>query len=545
MKRFVSPLIRFLENTPITPQTWLVTFLAIIAARLLTEHWVSGFSHRSIDMVFVEFSHTFLFFLFSYFIFLAAFMRFLGLSLKQSASILLWGFLIILTPPILDHVISGGQGFWSFYKFDGIEGLWKRYFTFFGDHPEIGITYGVRIEVALATLACAAYAYRKKQRLGFALVFALLIYSLFFFLGTLPSWFTIATRGFSEGWLAVSAANVAQDFISPLRLFSLSSRDIVNALGIRVSILLHLVLPFVILGIMWRTNPKATLSFLRNVRPPQIIYHAGLFFLGCIFALIFAQATLPVDIFSILAIGVMVLSVIYAWIASIIVNDFFDISIDTVTNTTRPLIEKTISSRTYSFLGAVFFAASLLTCALVFPAGSLLLLAYQAIAWAYSAPPLRLKRFPLVATLVSAVASLLILLTGFFLLAEKHATIGTIPTKVLALLLVAYTIALPLKDFKDIAGDKKDKIYTLPVLLGEKKARLLIASGVFACFIASVMIINNSELWIWALVTGLGASWTILTNARFWSFSLHDKHLPWGMLAWVVLYGIAIVLKHL
>lgn len=540
MRNTLAKIVRFIESSHITFSGWLATFFTLIVTRLLTEHWLNGFGHQSSGEIFIEFSHTFLFFLFAFQIFTWLFVEYLKVPLKVAVSVLMWGFLVIILPPIIDYLVSGGQGYWSFYKFDGIIGLWHRYLTFFGDHPDIGITYGVRVEVALATLGCAAYALAITKKKSKAMLFGLIVYTTFFVLGTLPSWFTILTQGPLQGFLEIGPANVAQDFITPFRLFSYASRDLVSSLGIRMSIILSFLVSLLAILACLRFARKETLSFLLNIRPPQIIYHGGLFFLGIGFAAVFAKVPLPVDKFSILSVLLLGLSVVLAWIASVVFNDMYDRNIDSVTNGHRPLIRQTIDISRYWSIGAVLFIASLFFSAIVFPAGALFLLAYQAVAWMYSAPPLRLKRLPIVASLASAIASLLVLLLGYFFAAGNNPT-AKIPTNILVFLAIAYTIALPLKDFKDIEGDKKDGVWTIPVLLGDFRARVVVAVGIFFCFISSVWILHEPRLWLWALTFGILASWAILTNASIGTFSMKTRDLPWALLLCIALYGIVIV----
>ena len=100
----------------------------------------------------------------------------------------------------------------------------------------------------------------------------------------------------------------------------------------------------------------------------------------------------------------------------------------------------------------------------------LVILTYQIIGWIYSCWPFRLKRFPGVASFLSALALTLLFSSGFMLLADNQ-DISQFPAKVFWLLIIAFMISLPIKDLKDIEGDQKNGIWTIPVLLGETWAR--------------------------------------------------------------------------
>src|SRR4030042_2622562 len=157
MTKWIQKIVTAIENSPINFQLWLAAFSGIIVLRLLVENWLDNFRSRSGLFLFYEFAHTFLFFLISYILFVVLINKFLKVEVKKTANVLLWGFLIIVIPPIIDFIVSKGKGFWSFYEFDSLAGLVKRFFTFFGDTPEIGITYGVRIEVAVAIVFLFIY----------------------------------------------------------------------------------------------------------------------------------------------------------------------------------------------------------------------------------------------------------------------------------------------------------------------------------------------------------------------------------------------------
>ena len=142
-------IIKKIENAPTSFWLWISAFTAIIFIRLAVESWLSGLRSRSGLFLFYEFAHTFLFFLTAYLLFVWVLKKFLKTELKKISNVLLWGYLIIISPPILDYIISRGQGYWSFYDFGSLKSLSLWFFTFFDQTPEIGITYGVRIEKQL------------------------------------------------------------------------------------------------------------------------------------------------------------------------------------------------------------------------------------------------------------------------------------------------------------------------------------------------------------------------------------------------------------
>lgn len=555
--QLVKKLIFNIEESPTNITKWAVSFTSIIVLRIFIEGWIGNLSDKSPIFIFYEFTHTFLFFIISFLLFLFLLNRLLKIDISKLSNIILWGFLIILTPPIVDNIISKGKGFWSFYKFDGILGLTKRFFTFFGDKPEIGITYGVRFEVAIVILLLAIYAFVKikseknssqdKFSLGkkniipiaYSAGITFLSYVLFFILGTFPSYITILIEGFDKGFLRVSEVDVAQMFMSPTSVFSREIVEITSVFNFKMSLIYVILFSFTILVGLFLYQKEKLISFLKNIRIPQIIYHIGLVSAGMGLGIITSSSSIKnyFDLFNIAGFFVLLESVILAWLASIVVNDIADKKIDEKTNNSRPLIQKSFSENEYKTIGILLFFFSLFFSSIVNPKFMLLLVCYQAIAWIYSSWPLRAKRFAFISTFVSAIASLIIFFGGFILLSPNQ-DLSRLPKSIIILLILAYTLSLPIKDFKDIKGDRDDDVHTIPVVFGEYWGKIIIGSGIFLSFLFSVLLINEFRLFWWAVIFG-GISFWIVNKIKKDSRSLINyRNIFWWMLGVVAIYGI-------
>lgn len=539
MARLLHRVVSGIENSPITFRLWLAVFSGIIVLRLLVESWLTGFKNRSGLFLFYEFTHTFLFFLISYVLFAILINKFLKVEIKKAANVLLWGFLIIVTPPIIDFIISKGKGFWSFYKFDSLIGLAKRFFTFFGDKPEIGITYGVRIEVALAIVFLFVYSLVKSKNIIKSLSLSFFSYLIFFVLGTFPSYATILIKGFIRGFLDITDIDIVQMFLTPARIFSRDIPDMVSSLNIKMSLVYSLVIIGIILIGLFFYQKEKFLAFVKNARYPQLIYHGGLLIVGMGLAYIFTGAPVEITFFNVISLLVLLSSVFLAWLTSVISNDIYDLESDKLTpNKNRPLIKNIFSLEEYKTLGWILFSASILFSSIVNFKIALLLIVYQAIAWLYSCPPLRLKKFAFVSTFVSSIASLMILFSGFILISPEQ-NISGLPFSLIVLLVIGYTVALPIKDFKDIEGDKKNGIYTVPVLFGEYWGKIVVGAGLFLSFVLSVVIFNEFRLFWRALLCGAVSFWIVLSSGE--NKIVIYKRLPWWILGVVILYGLILI----
>lgn len=541
MKRFLLRITESIENAQLTLATFVATFFALIFTRLLIENTLGLFSEHTFFSFFFEFTHTFLFFLCS-FLLLVFLVRFAGdITLTQAVNILLFGFLIILTPPIIDTLIFHGSRFWSFYEFDGFLGLLKRFITLFGDTPDIGITYGVRTEVVIVTIALGLYTFIKSKRVKKALIVSFLAYTILFVLGTFPSWLTLGILVFQKSFLAINSSDVAALFLTPENIFARHLTDFRSVLNVKMSIV-YGALGILLVGVLLlREYPKYFFALWKNARLPQIIYHGGLLFLGMTLAFFFTAAPLIFDFFHIAGALILLAAVESAWLASVVVNDCYDTKIDKETNQTRPLIQNTIPLQLYKTFGVLFFITSLILSGIVNFSALLLLTGYQALAWIYSAQPLRLKRFPLLATIFAAFAGILILILGFLVVSPENG-LHSLPLPLLFFLFAAYALCLPIKDFKDIRGDRLDHIYTLPVILGAEKAKLFIGSLILLFSVSSPLILNARSLFLPALFFGSLAFWSIQKgNDNERSFFAFRK-LPGILLAITASYGIIIAL---
>lgn len=513
----------------------MVAFFTLILSRLLVESWLFGFETRSASFLGYEFVHNFLFFLLSFILFLPIFQYFARVSLATASNMLLFGFLVILLPPIIDFFISDGKGLWSFYIFDGLPGLIARYFTFFGDRPDMGITYGVRVEVALVTIGFGLFVFLKTKSVFRALFGALSAYSLLFFLGTFPSWAALLIEGVSEGRWVLRGSDVAGVFLSPFSFFSHELIDPPSLLNAKMSVVYAGLLPLVVGWWLCVRQRRLFLALFRNARFPQAVYHAGLLFVGMGLAFLFASPKVSFGLFDMLSVWLLFVAVVSAWLASTVVNDFFDTVIDADTNAARPLPSGAIARPLYAAIGSGFFVVSLLFAAVVSVRAALFLLLYQAIAWGYSVPPFRLKRFPIIASFASAVASVLVLLLGYTLLAPDG-TSGTLPASFLTLFVFVYTVSIPLKDFKDIAGDAKDGVWTLPVLLGAERAKLFVGTGIFLSYLASVFVFRAPALFIPAILFGGASFWAVISMKQK-TGRITYRSVFWWILGMVALYG--------
>jgi len=173
------------------------------------------------------------------------------------------------------------------------------------------------------------------------------------------------------------------------------------------------------------------------------------------------------------------------------VNDWFDRHVDAINEPHRPIPSGRLPGQTGLYIAIVWTLVSALVAyflgALVFVAA----LVGLALAWAYSAPPLRLKQNGWWGNAACAACyEGLPWITGAAVM-----TGGVLDAKVF-LLAALYSIGahgiMTLNDFKSVDGDRQMGVNSLPVLLGPEKAGLLACKVMAAPQVAVIALL---ALW--------------------------------------------------
>lgn len=184
------------------------------------------------------------------------------------------------------------------------------------------------------------------------------------------------------------------------------------------------------------------------------------------------------------------------------VNDWFDRHVDAVNEPNRPIPSGRIPGRWGLWLAIVWSLASLLVA---IPLGLWAFGATMlglALAWAYSAPPLRLKQSGIWGPLAVGLSY-----EGLAWFTGAAVLLGTLPDWQIVVLALLYSLGahgiMTLNDFKAIEGDRAMSIRSLPVVLGPKRAAQV------ACVVMAV-----PQFFVVALMLAWGAhTFAILVTA--------------------------------
>ena len=152
------------------------------------------------------------------------------------------------------------------------------------------------------------------------------------------------------------------------------------------------------------------------------------------------------------------------------VNDWFDRHVDAINEPQRPIPSGRMPGRWGLYLAIGWTAVSLLVATTLGVWGFCAALLGLALAWAYSAPPIRLKRNGWWGNAACGLSyEGIAWATGAAVMAG-----GAMPESRSLLLAALYSLGthgiMTLNDFKAVAGDRQMGIRSLPVQLGEQRA---------------------------------------------------------------------------
>jgi len=531
----MQKLAKFIDNIlekKVSPAFWLLNFFGIVVTRLYLDKFIARAKTPLFDLIMDL--HNLLFFFLSF----ALVWLVMSLILKKKpfdlSYLMLWASLAIIFPPLFDLARTGGEVFWSFYLLSSPHDLFLQYVTIFGHLPSGIVYFGTKITFIIGILSLTALVFVKTKKLTKTILTAIGAYSGLFLMAAFPSLFFYLVAFLERKSLLVIQSFQIIQFFAQTKIFGIELTDPVYALAHNLNLIYFLLILILLSYFFWKSEAKKFWAVMRNLRYPQVIFHGGLLFLGLGIGLLAYPENFNLNLFSVLAILVILLSVLLAWEASVVVNDIFDYEVDLVSNHERPLQKSLFTVNQYAQFGAVLFFLSIIGGMLLHYKLGILLLVYQILAWFYSAEPFRLKRVPVVASFLSAATLLTVFFSGFIFFSPAQ-NLDHLPWRIVFLLLIAYTLSLPIKDFKDIAGDKKDGVRTIPVIFGEEKGRLIVGAGIFISFLLSIFFINETRLFFPAIIFG-SLSFLIMNNKK-----IHPRKVFWWILPLVTVYGLVAV----
>jgi chlorophyll/bacteriochlorophyll a synthase len=181
------------------------------------------------------------------------------------------------------------------------------------------------------------------------------------------------------------------------------------------------------------------------------------------------------------------------------VNDWFDRHVDAINQPERPIPSGRIPGHWGLIIAGVWTAASLAFAALLGQWVFVAAVVGLAFAWAYSAPPFRLKRSGWLGPAAVAISY-----EGLAWFTGAAVMMAAFPSTEIVVLAALYSIGahgiMVLNDFKAIEGDRRTGVRSLPVMLGVERAALV---ACVTMLIAQIGVVVCLAQWGHALHAGV------------------------------------------
>ncbi len=418
-------------------------------------------------------------------------------SLARVSGAIAAGFVVLLVAPIADALASGGRGYDLGYLLGFGSVLWR----FWDPTAAVAsVSPGQRMEIVLGCLLLAAYVLVLARARGWSAARALPVVlasaaGLFLWAAFLGAWPSLLA------WVAYPARGIEAAYLEAYRGFGLvSDESRRHALALAV-----LLLPVAALFV-WRLDPRAFRAHLRAMPWSRLAHYTGLAPAGAYLGWLVYREHMPAAFANPLdwvAVLVVWSALVGAFLAALWWNQRWDEKADRLNRHRSPLVEGGIDPAALARAAWGAAAAALLLALLVSYQAFLLMIPCLILCRLYSAPPVRLKRWPLVATLTLGVLSLISCTIGFSLFGQEM-TPRVFPSRVAWLLVAGITLGFTAKDLKDADGDRRTGVVTLATLLGPRWGRGVIGVLVVAGYALAPLCLPLGSVYL--LLTGLAAA---------------------------------------
>ena len=189
-------------------------------------------------------------------------------------------------------------------------------------------------------------------------------------------------------------------------------------------------------------------------------------------------------------------------------NDVSDVKIDKVSNPNRPYALGIFSKKEMSILQILVIMA-IVILVLIIDSMPILILTLVNIGLSVSYSVFRFRKF-LFSHLIAAAGESTAILYGYFVQAP---TSSSAPMELWILffaVFVFFALFLPVKDLKDFAGDKKEKVRNFLTVFGWQKGKIITAIFVFFAFIFFALIMGSPLFFALSFVfAGLGVYFVV------------------------------------
>ncbi len=410
-------------------------------------------------------------------------------DIKKVSKIWVYVPFIILIPIVVDLIINKGQAVPYAFIIGSFSDLVKSFFTYTFYSANSPTSWGIKLEVVLAACFAGSYILYKtrnwfKSILGglilpvivfvFAIFPSVLFYSYSTINPNLPTGSVESIESFYiDDFFKSNSFNKTNVFSIESNLFLLNQKTNNNQSSM-IAIYMLIISCTLLCWNFYLYNRRKFWIVFKNFRFLRIFYYSviicfGLFLGGLMKAGTLTDLTLLISTF--LGLG-------FAGLYSVWENDEVDVSIDKISNSDRPIPRQELSINEWKVLKYLFLIISISFSFLAGYYTFIFTLLFIGIYHIYSVPPLKLKRVPIVSSVLIATNALVVVMTGFFAVSGTE-NLRAFPLKYAIFIFVVIFLIENIKNIKDIDGDKANGIKTIPVMLGERLSKKVFSSVMF------------------------------------------------------------------
>lgn len=463
----------YLEKIHMTPISWLIGVSGVLMVRFFLESISSPTSSGFFASDASTLVHYYLFFMLVFVIFMILFQYSIPSWKNISTQFVAITSLIIFVAPIIDWIVSEGKGFRMTYFFDAPKNVAIRFLTFGVTDIYTGATIGLRIEIALVLLFFGLLVFFVQKSLIRAIVSSLALYITIIILVSLPSIISIIVQSghfiqnnpiiFFQNSI-INSSTISNNLHNSLQ-YSSMTRLFEISFNFMIGKVLFLIFVFTASFWFYMNFKEKFKAIIRNSRVERVAHYMFMIFLG-IFVVYSFFPSIKLNWNDWLSVIVLCLAFYFSWVFAVCTNDMVDEDIDAVSNANRPLITNALNREDLKQTAAIFLTLSLLSAFLAGYTAFFFVLTFTALYYIYSVPPTRFKIIPFFSSFIISLCSLTAVMAGFFLLSPLK-YVSAFPVRLILAVVVIFFLGSHIRDMKDIEGDKKAGIKTVPVIFGD------------------------------------------------------------------------------
>ena len=494
----------FLEKTTVSPTQWIISFVAIIFGRLFLEALSSPSSSGIIESDITSIIHGSLWFITMAMIAMIFVWIILPELRKALPAGILFSFVAIWIAPTIDLIVSKGNGFKMTYLFQNFGRLVQSFYTFM-NNSSLGVTTGIHVEVTIILICFALLFYSIRKNIKKTILATIALYGLIFFMFVAPSFLYISdTTPGSPAMPIIStvlhSSTLADNINGNLRYETTIALEEIG-FDLMMSRIFIIALCVLIAWWFFLQKKSAFLAIMKNSRPERVLHYwlmagAGMYI---------AWHISPWSMFSwndALVFVTLLISIYAAWMFSVCTNDIADVNIDLVSNPGRPLPSGAINKDDIKEASTIFLLIALVGSYVAGYYAFFSISVFMSLYYVYSMPPTRLKRAPVLSSFIIILNCVSIFIAGFFTFSRSK-ILSTLPMSAIFAVIIISFLWSHIKDLKDVEGDTKSGIATVPVILGPVWGPRVIGTAGGLAYVIAALFIGGPLIYILALVWGI------------------------------------------